>query len=233
MKSIIKLLSLVLSLILSLSLLSACGAPKGDDYHDGDMIAIWEVESWVGFGRCYFPSYFTVNLKADGSAIQTLSEDQFKYNLQMEETFTFIIYPQMREAEFRNKFLGMKKDKYIEYLRGVIAKELPSRIESVYDMSMEDWLEKEYKEYKKQAADGKVSKGITYWLSRDGKIALLNSIDDFESKFPEDIWNVISAETQTACIAYEISKDGKSVTLSQLSDDAYRNSYPVTLTKIG
>ncbi|MBR6693928.1 MAG: hypothetical protein IKL62_03160 [Clostridia bacterium] len=228
----IKSICLLLSFTLCFAL-GACTTPQqGDEYHDNKLISTWEVEAWISLNRCYYPAYYTLKLNADGSAEQYIDEDQFKYNLQMSETFSQLLYPQLLKNDVRQNFYGMEKETYITHLRNAIATKLPSHIESTYGMTMEAWLDKEYASYKAEVEAGKVSAGTTYWIAKDGKVAFLESLDSFESRASADIWAHVSTEGKAGCMEYALSEGDSLITLKQVSDEPYYNSYPVTLTKI-
>ncbi len=231
MKRMIKYIALILCL--ALCLISFAGCTTTDEYHDGKLCGTWEVETWVSLSRCYYPVYYTLRLASDGSAQQWIDEEQFKYNLQLEETFSFIIYPLMENANYRNQFIGMSQDKYNEYLRTMIANKLPARIEEVYGKTMEQWLDDEYAKYKALVDKGETDAGTTYWISNGGKVAFLAYTTDFDGKTSEEIWTQLNTDNPYGCIAYSFSDGNELVTLSQISDDPDRNSYPVTMLKIG
>ena len=200
-------------------------------YYDTNLIGTWEGCGWDGLSKIYYPTFLTMKIYDDGTFESICTDEQIMNNCLYSLAYVEIIYPGFtKDTKLRESFYGKSKEEYLAYYDKVIKEELPSHIQSKYNMTLEEKLQEDYDGIHDMMTELAAGNWMTFNSRFYNITDIIRDLDLTSGKTLEQA--VLEYQTDEQIYReYAMTTDGKKFIF--LTDtDEYHNEYPATYTKI-
>ncbi|MBR3803083.1 MAG: hypothetical protein IKK37_06515 [Clostridia bacterium] len=213
--------------------------PKVDPYHDARFIGEWDVVSWDGTSKIYYPEYCgTYFFNIDGTYTCFKTEEQYKKEKSFSEAYQNIVYERLSENSIRESFYGMSAKDYEAYLQKIVNNELPAVFQNKNGKTLNAWLDEQYQQYAEwEKTEKAIAENSGFWMTYNDRLIIVTVPEEIELEKGQTLEQYIidKGYHEHPEISYkiEMSEDGKLFYFYEDGDeDPYYNDYPASFTKI-
>lgn len=211
---------------------------KIDPYHDVRFVGSWDVVSWDGTSKIYYPNFYaTYIFNSDGTYTTFTTEEQYKKEQCFGAAYSNIVYERLSDSSIRESFYGMSAKDYEAYLQNVVDTELDAVIQIKYGMSLNNWLNEQYKAHVEWIKTGEAREdNAGFWMTYNDRLIIIPRPEEIELKEGQTLEQYVidNGYHEHPEISYkiEMSEDGNVFYFYEDGDeDPYYNDYPASFTK--